>query len=171
MKKLILLFIIGAILILLTGCGIFNLNGWICPDDGEFLACIEELSTPQKIGDYMLENFTYEAHDFIAKSPYELFLSKKGDCDEFAKFGVFIADYHGYETFIIHIFDNSFYSHMVAVYNEDIWYSITNGRYYSFGFNDFREIVEYVCYMSDRKWTKYKVYNYWDDIVETGYNN
>jgi len=171
MKKVILLFIIGAILILLTGCGIFNLNGWVCPDDGECLAVIKELDTPQKIGDYMLENFTYEAYDFTALSPYELFLYKKGDCDIFAKFGVFIADYHGYETFTIHIFDGSFYSHYVAVYNEDIWYSITNGRYYDFGFDDFREIVEDVCYIADRDWTKYKVYNYWDNIVETGYNN
>jgi len=162
MKKIILLILI---LILLTGCGIFNLNGWILPDDGEFLAVIEELDTPQKIGNYMLENFTYKVHDFTAQSPYELFLSKKGDCDEFAKFGVFIADYHEYEI------DNSLYSHMVAVYNEDIWYSITNSRYYYFGFDDFKEIVEYVCYISNRDWTKFKVYNYWDDVIEIGYNN
>jgi len=60
---------------------------------------------------------------------------------------------------------------MVAVYNEDIWYSITNGRYYNFGFDDFKEIVEYICYISNRDWRKYKVYNYWDDVIETGYNN
>jgi len=156
---------------LILMAGFCLLNGWILPDDGEFLACIEKLSTPQKIGNYMLENFTYQAYDFTALSPYELFLYKKGDCDIFAKFGVFIADYHGYETFTIHIFDNSLYSHMVAVYNEDIYYSITNDRYYNFGFDDFREIVEYVCYISNRDWRKYKVYNYWNNIIETGYNN
>jgi len=171
MKKVILSLIVGFTLIFLSGCGIFNLNGWILPDDGEFLACIEKLDTPQKIGNYMLENFTYKVHDFTAQSPYELFLSKKGDCDEFAKFGVFIADYHGYETFIIHIFDNSLYSHMVAVYNEDIWYSFTNSRYYRCGFDDFREIVEYVYHITDRNWRKYKVYNYWNDVIEIGYNN
>jgi len=88
MKKIILLILI---LILLTGCGIFNLNGWICPDDGEFLAVIEELDTPQKIGDYMLENFTYEAHNFYAPDPYTLWKTKKGDCNDFSTFGVFIA--------------------------------------------------------------------------------
>jgi len=159
------------ITIFLTGCGIFDLNGWICPDDGEFLAVIEELDTPEKISDYMLENFTYKVYDFTALSPYELFLYKKGDCDIFAKFGVFIADYHGYETFTIHIFDDSFYSHYVAVYNEDIWYSITDGRYYYFGFDNFEEIVNYVYDIRDKVWTKYIVYDYWDDIIETGYNN
>jgi len=165
MKKVILLILI---LILLTGCGIFNLNGWILPDDGEFLACIEKLDTPQKIGNYMLENFTYKAHNFYAPSPYKLWLTKNGDCNDFSTFGVFIADYHGYETFTIHIFDNSLYSHMVAVYNEDIWYSITNGRYYYFGFDDFREIVEYVCYIANRKWKKYIVYDFDMQVIEEG---
>jgi len=163
MKRIILAILM---LMLLTGCGVFNLDGWITPADDEFIACIEELNTPQKIGDYMIKNFTYKAHDFTAQSPYELFLSKKGDCDEFAKFGIWVADYHGYETFTIHIFDNSFYSHMVAVYNEDIWYSITDGRYYSFGYDNFRDIVDYVYYIADEVWTKYIVYDYWNDIVE-----
>ena len=106
----------------------------------------------------------------IAITKCELFFSEKGDCDEFAKFGIFVADYHGYETFVIHIFDNSFYSHMVAVYNEGIWYSITNGRYYSFGFDNFRDIVNYVCDISFRALTKYIVYDYWNNIVEERYN-
>lgn len=168
MKKIILIILI---LLSLTGCGIFDLNGWICPDEEEFLKVIKELNTPQKIGDYMLENFTYEIHDFYAPDPYMLWQIGKGDCNDFSTFGVFIADYHGYETFTIHIFDGSFYSHYVAVYNEDFCYSITNSRYYYFGFNDFREIVEYVCYISNRGWTKYKVYNYYNNIIETAYNN
>lgn len=35
----------------------------LLPDDPEFIATIEELDTPKKIGDYMVENFTYELHD------------------------------------------------------------------------------------------------------------
>lgn len=169
MKKIIL---ISIILIFLTaGCGIFDLNGWLVPDDGEFLACITELDTPQKISDYMLRNFTYEAHDFYAPDPYTLWKTGLGDCNDFACFGVFVADYHGYETFIIHIFDGSFYSHYVAIYNEYIYYSITNSRYYYFGFNDFREIVNYVCDISNRRWSKYIIYDYWNNEIETGYNN
>ena len=153
MKKFILSIII---LIFLTGCGIFNLNGWILPDDDEFIALIEQLNEPIKISEYMVNNFKYKVYDFIALSPYELFLYKEGDCDIFAKFGVFIADYHNYETFIIQIFDNSFYSHYVAVYDENIWLSITDNQYYYFGFDNFREIVEDVCYRKFKIWTKYR---------------
>lgn len=169
MKKLIII-LIGFTLIFLTGCGVFNLNNFIVPDDAEFLACIEEIYTPQEIGNYMLENFTYEAHDFTAQSPYELFLSQKGDCDEFAKFGVLVADYRGYETWQICIFDGSFYSHYVAVYNEDIWYSITDNQYYYFGFDNFKEIVNYVCDIRLKTWTKYIVYDFWNNEIEIFYN-
>jgi len=160
MKKIVLL---AVILIFLTGCGVI-------PDNSEFIACISELDTPEKIGDYMLENFTYEIHDFYTLSPYELWETKKGDCDDFSAFGVFVADYHGYETWQIKIYDNTWYKHYVAVYNEDIWYSITDNSYYYFGFDDFREIVDYVCDIRDKNWTKYIVYDYWDDIVEETYN-
>lgn len=163
MKKIILLFII--LIFLTAGCG-------TTPDDyGEFIACVEELDTPQKIGSYMLENFEYKIHDFWTLDPYELWQIKKGDCDDFSAFGVFAADYHGYETYQIKIWDNTFYQHFVAVYNEDIWLSITDDQNYYFGFDDFREIVDYVCDIRDKVWTKYIVYDYWDDIVEEIYNN
>ena len=162
MKRIILLIIA---LVILTGCG-------VTPDNGEFIACIAELDTPEKIGDYMLENFTYKIHDFYTLTPYELWNTKKGDCDDFSAFGVFVADYHGYITYQIKIFDNTLFKHYVAVYDEDIWYSITDCQNYYFGFDDFREIVDYVCYeLRDREWTKYIVYDYWDDEVGTGYNN
>ena len=51
MKKIILIIIV---LILLTGCNeIYNLSNFILPDDAEFLALVEELDTPYKIGQYM----------------------------------------------------------------------------------------------------------------------
>ena len=166
MRKFILLFIILILTISLSGCGIFDLDNWITPDDAEFLACIKKLDTPQKIGDYMLNNFTYEIHDFYAPDPYTLWQIKKGDCNDFSTFGVFIADYHGYETYQIEIFDNTLFQHYVAVYNENIWYSITDCRDYYFGFDNFREIVDYVCDIRLKNWTKYIVYDYWNDIVE-----
>lgn len=163
-KNFLLLAFVMFLVLTLIGCG-------VTPDNGEFIACIKELDTPEKIGNYMLENFTYEIHDFYTLSPYELWKTKKGDCDDFSAFGVFVADYHGYVTYQIKIFDNTFYSHYVAVYDEDIWYSITDNRYYYFGFNDFREIVDYVCDIRDKVWTRYIVYDYWDDIIEEVYND
>ena len=168
MRKIILLILI---LILLTGCGIFDLNGFITPDDEEFIACIMELDTPLKIGNYMAENFTYEIHDFYAPDPYTLWKNQKGDCNDMSTFGVFVADYHGYETYQIEIFDNTLFQHYVAVYNEDIWYSITDCQYYYFGFSDFEEIADYVCDIRLKVWTKYIVYDYWNDIIEEVYNN
>ena len=163
MKRILL---ITMVCLLLSGCGIYNLDNFVTPNDTEFMAVVESLDTPEKIGDYMMENFIYKAYDFTALSPYELFIYKKGDCDIFAKFGVFIADYHGYGTFTIQIFDGGFYSHYVAVYNEDIWYSITDGRYYSFGYDDFKEIVNVACQRRNKEWTKYIVYDYWNNIIE-----
>jgi len=159
-KKLTVILIVVLLGIILTGCR-------TTPDDnGEFIACIEELDTPEKIGDYMLENFTYEINDSYTLEPYELWKTKKGDCNDFATFGIFVADYHGYETWQIHIFDNSFFSLYVAVYNEDIWYSISDNRNYYFGFDTFREIVDYVCDIRDKVWTIYFVHDHWNDIVK-----
>lgn len=162
---MLLIFTIFLILTL-TGCGVFNLNGWIYPDDGEFLAVVESLYTPEKIGNYMLENFTYEIHDFYAPDPYTLWQIKKGDCNDFATFGAFVADYHNYETYQIEIFDYTLFKHYVAVYDEDIWYSITDCQNYYFGFDTFRKIVDYVCDIRLKNWRKYIVYDYWNDIIE-----
>jgi len=171
-KKVYYTLILSLILtILLSSCGIFDLDGWITPNDAEFRALIKELNTPEKIGKYMLENFTYKPYNWISLTPYELYIRKKGDCNDFSNFGVFIADYHDYITYQIKIFDNTLYTHYVAVYNENIWYSITDGRYYYFGFDSFKEIVEYVCNIRLKTWSKYIVYDYWNDEVEIGYNN
>lgn len=168
MKKMILLVLS---LIFLTGCGIFDLNGWVTPDDKDFLACIQELNTPEKIGQYMQDNFIYEIHDFYAPDPYTLWQTKLGDCNDFSAFGIFIADYHDYETYQIEIFDDTIFQHYVAVYNENIWYSITDCQNYYFGFSTFEEIADYVCDIRLKVWTKYIVYDYWNNIVEEIYNN
>lgn len=47
MKKILVLMLITTLL--LSGCGTFNLNEFVMPDDVEFLATIESLNTPEKI--------------------------------------------------------------------------------------------------------------------------
>jgi len=161
---LILIFILT---IFLSGCGIYNLFSFTLPDDAEFLALIQELDTPRKIGQYMLDNFTYEPHILWTPTPYTLWQIKKGDCNDFATFGVFIADYHGYETYQIEIFfDGTFLKHCIAVYVENVCYSITNGRYYYFGFYNFREIVDFDSESRNIDWLKYKVYDYENNLIE-----
>ena len=167
MKKLAVILIVVLLGVFLTGCGIFDLDNFITPDDAEFIACIERLDTPQKIGDYMLENFIYEAHIFYAPDPYELWKLKKGDCNDFMTFGIFVANYHGYETYQLEIsYKGTIYKHYIAVYEEDNYYSVTNDKYYYSDFNTFGEIVKYNETLINKKWTKYIVYDYWNKIVE-----
>jgi len=168
MKKFIL---ISIILIFLTGCGIFDLDSWIYPDYGEFLTFIKQLDTPKKIGDYMLENFTYELHIPNLLTPYELYITKKGDCDDFSNFGIFIANYHNYETYSVKIFNETPIRHYVAVYVENNHYSITDNQYYYFGFDNFKEIVKFDSILRNQNWLKYIVYDYWNNEVEIEYNN
>jgi len=170
MKRLIIV-LIGICLMFLSGCGIYNLSFFTIPDDTKFLETIEKLSTPLEISDYMMRNFTYELHSLYAPDPYTLWLTKKGDCNDFSSFSTWIANYHGYETFTIQIFDGSFFSHIIAVYNEDIWLSFTDNQYYYFGFDNFQEIVEYDWYLQYKIWTKFVVRDYWNNIVEEVFNH
>jgi len=173
MKKTILAIII---LISLTGCGVFDLNYFVMPDDVEFIACISELDTPEKIGNYMLENFIYELHYFYDPDPYTLWKIKKGDCNDMSTFGVWVVHWHDYEAYQIMIFWNgNFEKHWIAVYTEDDGLSFTDNQYYfnnyGYFFDTFREIVEFDCnYFPDKELRKYIVYDYWNNEVEIGYN-
>ena len=160
-------------LILLTGCGLSDLGNFILPDDSEFLTLIEELNTPKKICKYMEDNFNIRINIFNPLTPYQLFLTKKGDCDDFSNFAVFFANWYGYKTWQIKIYHkNTFLRHFIAVYKEDGKYNFSEGQCYIFReATNFKEIVEYDCLLQRKDWTKYKVYDYDMNIIETGYNN
>lgn len=170
MKKIILSIII---LILLTGCsGLYSLNDFILPNDMGFLTLIKELNTPEKICQYMQDNFTFELNTSLL-DPYQLYITRKGDCNDFAIFGVFFANCHNYETYQIAIFDEDIrYNHCLAIYKENNLYNFSDSQHY-FTINaiSFKEIVEYDYCLMDKKWIKYKVYDFDMNIVEIGYNN
>ena len=171
MKKAIL---ISIILIFLTGCGFYNLNFFTLPDDAEFIALIQELDTPKKICQYMVDNFTYEPHAFYILNPHELYLIKKGDCDEFSNFAKFAANYHNYETYQIKIFyKGTLKKHTIAVFVENGYLSVVDFSYYFAGFHTFSEIVNFngKYMIPHRDWRKYIVYDYDMNIVEINYNN
>ena len=166
MKKIILSIII---LIFLTGCGgLYNLNNLILPDDMEFSNLIRRLDTPQKIGNYMMENFTFEKHDSLL-TPYQLYKTKKGDCDDFAIFGIFIANYNGYETYQIAIILKNGIGHFLGIYVENGEYTYSNNRHYCpINVLTFKEIILDACRF---EWANYTVHDYSNNIVEQGYNN
>lgn len=177
MKKIVLLILI---VILLTGCvggmeiGWYDISNFVLPDDYEFLALIEKLSMPFWIAQYMQDNFEYE-YCIYAKSPYQLWKTKIGDCNDFSLFGTFIAHYNGWDTWQIRIICDDF-NHWLGVYrtekeilytyNETL-YTYTSNQYYG-GYiqKDFESIVNIYCKSNDRKWLKYEVYNYDMDIIE-----
>jgi len=165
MKKLILIILLT---ILLSGCGLYNLNWFTLPDDTEFLTVIESLDTPKKISDYMQGNFTYELHPFKAVDPYNLWITGKGDCNDFSTFGTFMANYHGYKTYQIKMYlQNTLYIHFLGVYVEGN-YSFTSNQYYYCDFNTFREIVEENCKHIAYECKSYKVYDYENNLIEVG---
>jgi len=175
MKKVILLIIVGLILTLLTGCsGVFDLGGFVVPEihKTEFMACIEQLYTPQKIANYMQENFTYEKHAFYAPSPYTLWLTKNGDCNDFSTFGVYAANYHGYETYQVRIFYKNFSGkHCLAIYKENGLYNFSDNQYYfPVNYDNIYDIVKldsqwmYYCY--GYIWSKYEIYDYNNNLIE-----
>ena len=156
------------VMLIMSGCGIFNLNDFVIPDDIEFLSVIESLDTPKKIGAYMRANFDYEAHPFKAVSPYVLWQIKLGDCNDFSAFGTFIAEYHGYETWQIRVREDDLFSiHWVGVYNEGS-YSFTDCQNYWAEYETFREIVVATYSFRFADWLSYKVYDYEMNVVEVG---
>jgi len=165
MKKVIILILFT---ILLTGCGTFNLDGFVMPDDLEFLMVVQTFDTPEKIANYMEDNFTYKLFRYANFSPYNLWKNREGDCNDFACFGTFVANYHGYETYQIKIwYKDASLTHRIGVYREDI-YSFTDTVYYYYGFKTFKDIVEESGYHTGFRWRSYKVYDYENNLIEEG---
>jgi len=160
------LFILILLTVFLSGCGIFNLNGFIMPDDLDFLAVVESLDTPEKICGYMKDNFIYKYHSLYAPNPYTLWKTKEGDCNDFSTFGVFVANYHGYTTYQIDIkFNNKIMNHYLAVYVENNGYTFSsNMEYYPWICESFIDVIK--CYTNNLK--SYKVYDYDMNLIEEG---
>ena len=158
------------IIISLAGCGICNLNTFTLPNGIQFIECVDSLDTPQKISDYMVANFTYEKHLYYAYDPYTLFVEEYGDCNDFAAFGTFVANYHGYTTYQIEINFGTIKTHYLSVYDEGLYTFTDNRRYYKY-FYTFRSIVECSDLHTGMEWKSYTVLNYDNQIIEKGYNN
>ena len=167
MKKLLFLFIMFTIF--LSGCSLLNLNDFVLPNDIEFINTIETLDAPEKICNYMKENFIYEPHLLYILNPYQLYITQKGDCDDFANFSIFISNYHGYETFLIRIkWKNEFSFHYIAIYKENGKYNYSsNTVYYPINVSTLKEIIEHclsIYYEYEPK--NYTIYDYNMNIIE-----
>jgi hypothetical protein len=144
---------------LLTGCGIVSS---VLPNETDFYQVIEELNTPRLICLYMQDNFEYQLQLIGEKTPIELYLMKVGDCNDFAEFTTFIAEYHGYTTYQIRIFfDDSIIPHWLGVFEEDNGLTYSSNKIYSYlGFKTFSEIVENYCNKKERQMISYQVFDH-----------
>lgn len=157
--------------VFLSGCGFYDLSNFTLPNDLEFLAVVEELNTPKKIVDYMQDNFEYEPHAIYAPDPYTLWKTKRGDCNDFSTFAVFVANYHGIKAYQMFIyFKNNLFNHAIAVYEENGKYDYSNNKaYYPIQVSTFKEVVEHYLSFSDEYELKnYEVYDYEMNIVNVG---
>ena len=166
MKKIILFLIL---IIFLSGCSVFDLNNFVLPNDIEFIKTIETLDTPEKICNYMKDNFTYKPSVSYNLDPYQLWLTKKGDCNDFCSFAIFIANYHNYVTYQIHIyFKKTFIKHVLAVYLENNQYTYSNNKaYYPLYVSSFDEIIShYFNFPIEYELDYYKVFDYNMNLIK-----
>jgi len=173
MKKSVLLVLIVVFLTgCVTGCVSNNVGTYISvlpifvlPDDTEFVDLVKKLETPEEICQYMEDNFEYDEENTSNLSPYELFKTKKGNCDDFSSFVMFILIFHGYdEVYQILIELPPLGYHMIAVFKEGEFYNISDNMIYIQCFcKDFREIMNFYFY---HDWVSYVVYDYDMNIVE-----
>jgi len=167
MKKLIILLIL-IISIFLTSCTtlyVLNPSQITMPDDIEFINLVKQLDTPEKICQYMQENFTFKNNPEYTPSPYTLWQIKEGDCNDFSTFACFIANYHGYETYQIIIgYENIESKHSLAVFKEGKYYTFSSNYYYTdIAIESFKDIMKHITFSN---WTEYTVYDYNMNVVE-----
>ena len=161
-RKISLIISILLMVIFLSGCGIF-----VMPDDSEFITVVDECNTPQKICDYMADNFKYK-YNGVLITPYQLYISRKGNCDDFAYFGRYIVHQYGYETYWIRIFyTTGTTTHIIGIYIEDGKYNYSsNVNYYPIQADTFKDcVLDYFLY-SDKELLKYDVYDYCNNVIK-----
>lgn len=118
MKYLITIFA----LLVLSGCGVTT---DIIPsadnsqDKDTLDQVVSKLDTPEKCFEWMQNNFTYTpdiCHEDEYRPAQETFKLRTGDCDDYAMFAEYVLSQHGYNTYILSVF-NATNGHAVCVYD------------------------------------------------------
>ena len=124
-----------ALLLLLTwllgGCYYLNMTELEFDRDSQFAELVDSLDTPRKVGDYLADNIEFERH-FLRQTPYETYIIKKADCNDYAEFVAYVCNYHGYKVYLVEINERgSLWKHEFTIVKEVSDYNyIENGRYY-----------------------------------------
>ena len=120
----------------ISGMGLYQ-------EDSVFVNLVYQLDNPQKICQYMEENFNYELQKG-AYSPYQTYLSKEGDCAAHAIFANRIAHFHDYESNYVSIKLTNGYTHAIVIYDMGNHYTYSsNHLYFSQSFNSIEACVNH----------------------------
>ena len=94
----------------------------VVPDSSPtFSAIVAQLDTPQKISNFLENEFVFTFHDgCISYWPEEFYNHKNGDCKDYATFSSYVLAQHGYRPEIISFSwygqDGTRYGHVVVIY-------------------------------------------------------
>ena len=121
MKKLILITgIIGLILALTISAfalwGVFDLTGY---NSATVNSAMASYTTPSSIVSYMASHFSAMTYHAAAYNPYQMYVYKRGDCNDFSTYAIYCAYKNGhpknrlYQIYIVHT-DGT--SHMLGMY-------------------------------------------------------
>jgi len=143
----------------LPGVGLYQ-------EDPEFVNVVNVIDNPKEIVKYMEENVNFKELGAY-HSPYQTYLSKEGQCIDYAVFSCAIAHYHGYECFIVVMnwWESSDLSHAITVYDMGDYYTYSsNYIYYDQKFNCIEDCINhcastYVWYI-EGELSSYSIYNW-----------
>ena len=92
----------------------------------------QQLQTPDQIARYMWRNFAFEedqrnfgTEDHM-QSPEEFLQTRKGDCEDFARFAYELLKMNGVDAFIMNIYGGQ-YAHSICVFKENGNYQAIDG--------------------------------------------
>jgi len=121
-KEYIFVFLCLIVSLFLAGC---HFAGTVIPEnEWDFQGVVSSLDTPQKLVNYMSENFwiyTDPPEDYEPFLPEDFFYMSIGNCEDFAAFSSYVLDQHGYDVFSLSymaISDKSkeIYEHTISVF-------------------------------------------------------
>ncbi len=139
--------------------GVFDLTGYNSATVNSVMA---SYNTPTKIVGYMASNFSYVASPTVAYSPYQVYVQKWGDCNDFATYGIYcaykVAGYPKGALKQIHIMHTDGTRHMLAVYATQ--YSSNQTIYSGFGGMATTAMVDHYDTTTDKTVRYAKLYSY-----------
>jgi len=172
-------------LLFLIGCvgNLSNLFLLTVPDDGgmdeydpNFISLIKNLNTPEKLSSWLKNNTTFK-NNFGSLTPYEFYLKREGDCNDYKIFNCYVLHYNGYNVNQLNVKFNNLTGHGLAIFENkgnkpykygivNVKSSVTNGKILGkqFNYNTISGVIESLEYWYERKIIIYSI-DSWNNFI------